>query len=579
MSRLFLIGRLAVRDLRVRRGEAIMMLIVLTAATATLSLGLLLSGVTSSPFQRTMAETAGPDVVAMTGNPGAPAALTSLAHAPGVTAAGGPYPMLNPVLTVGGRTIGQGFVAVGRAVAPAPIDQPKVIDGSWVRPGGVVVEPTYAAEAGLAVGDRIALDGRPFRVVGLAVGVDWPSVNAPGMMWLTEADARALNSHADPATYVLELRLKNPAAANAFANRYGSAGSGGAFSWQQIENHDARQLQFEQTALATGAWLLGLLAIASIAVLVGARMTEQRRRVGLLKAVGAKPAAIAAILLAEHLVVAVAAALAGLAAGWLAAPLLTSPADGLIGAPGAPRLTAATAGLVLGTAVLVALLATLGPAIRAARVSTVYALAGAARAPYRSGAFIRLSRRLPAPLLLGLRLAVRRPRRTILAAGTVAVTVATMVGSLQILLRRHTHRVPGGLVNPVNTAVDHILLIIAAMLIVLAAVNAVFVAAATVRDSRRPLAVARSLGSSPEQISAGVAASQLAAAVPGALLGVPFGIGLIAAFSHGGTSIVPPAWGLLGVVLVALAGIAALTAGPARATARQPVTEILHEEL
>jgi putative ABC transport system permease protein len=559
--------------------------VLMTAATATLSLGLSLSGVAASPYQQTRADTAGPDIVATSNSlPGGrvPAALTDLARAPGVTAAGGPYPLLNPVMKIGRRTVDQGFAAVGRTVPAAAIDQPRLTAGSWVRPGGVVVEPTYAAEAGVGLGTRITLDGHPFRVVGLAVTAAWPSVNAPGLMWLTEADARSLENAADPPSYLLELRVKNPAQAAALAARYTSTGPGStsvfAQPWQQIASQDARQLQIEEAVLVAGAWLLGMLAIASVAVLVGARMTEQGRRVGLLKAVGARPRTVAAIMLAEQLVVAVAAALAGLVIGWLAAPLLTSPADGLLGAPGAPRLTAATAGLVIAMAVLVALLATLGPAVRAARTSTVAALDDRARTPHRSRTFIRLSRRLPVPLLLGLRLAGRRPRRMILGAASVAVTVGAMIGAVNMLQRAGTHRVPGGLINPVDTAADHILLIITAMLIVLAAVNAVFVAAATVRDSRRPMAVARSLGASPEQVSAGVSASQLAGALPGALLGVPFGIALIAAFSHGGSPVVPSAWGLLGVVLLALAGIAALTAGPARAGARQPAAQILREE-
>ena len=45
------------------------------------------------------------------------------------------------------------------------------------------------------------------------------------------------------------------------------------------------------------------------------------------------------MLLAENLVLALLAAAAGLAVGWLAAPLITSPGAGLVGTPGAPSLT------------------------------------------------------------------------------------------------------------------------------------------------------------------------------------------------------------------------------------------------
>jgi putative ABC transport system permease protein len=99
-----------------------------------------------------------------------------------------------------------------------------------------------------------------------------------------------------------------------------------------------------------------------------------------------------------------------------------------------------------------------------------------------------------------------------------------------------------------------------------------------VADARRPLAVARSMGASQDQVTAAVSAAQVASALPGALLGVPFGIALIAASSRGESSIIPSAWGLLCVVLLAVVGIAALTAGPARAAARQPVAEVLAQE-
>jgi len=581
MTRLLIIGRLAWRDLRLRRAEAALMLIVVTAATATLTLGLVLTGVTASPYQHTRAVTHGPDVVAGTAGAardgGPPAALTVLEHAPGVTGFSGPYPVVGPVLRTAGRMIPTGFNAEGRSMAPAAIDQPKVTRGTWVRPGGIVVEPTYAAEAHLAVGDRVTLDGRPFRIAGLAVTAAEPSVNAPGQIWLTEADARSLISRSDPVYYELNLKLADPARATAFAD---ARSTGGVYlqSWQQIASHDARQLQIEQAALGVGSSLLGLLAIASLAVLAGGRVAEQSRRVGLLKAVGSPPRLVAGVLLAEHLTIAVAGAAAGLAAGWLAAPLLSGPADGLVGAPGAPSLTFATAGIVTLAALAVALLATLGPALRASRTSTVAALANAARAPRRSRLLIALSRRLPTPLLLGLRLAGRRPRRLVFSALSVAIVVATMTGVLNMLAQGRVRRVPGGLVNPVHTAVSQVLLVITVVLILLAAVNAAFVALTTVRDSRRPIAVARSLGASPDQIRAGVTASQLTAAVPGAVLGLPAGIALIAASTRNGSSVVPSVWGLLAVVLLALAGLTAISAGPARAAARQPVAEILQAE-
>ena len=200
-----------------------------------------------------------------------------------------------------------------------------------------------------------------------------------------------------------------------------------------------------------GAWLAGLLALATVAVLAGGRMAERTRRVGLLKAVGGTLGLVAGALLAENLVLALAAAAAGLATGWLAAPLITSPGAALVGAPGAPSLTLPTAGQVVAVALVVALAATLVPAVRAARTSTVSALANAARPPRRRAGLIAVSARLPVPLLLGLRLVARRPRRALLSAASIAVTATGIVAVLAFHATAGQQKFGGssGLGNPV----------------------------------------------------------------------------------------------------------------------------------
>ncbi len=180
----------------------------------------------------------------------------------------------------------------------------------------------------------------------------------------------------------------------------------------------------------TGSVLLDLLAIVSVVVLVGARMAEQTRRVGLIKAVGGTPELVALMLLFEHVLVALCGAAVGLLIGWLAAPLINGPGAGLLGAPSVPPLTGSTVGIVVALALAVAMAATFVPAVRAARQSTVAALGGAARAPRRRAAVVRLSAHFPVSLLVGVRLVVRRPRRLVLSVLSVAVTMSGLVAVL-----------------------------------------------------------------------------------------------------------------------------------------------------
>ena len=603
MGRLTLITRLALRDLRRRPAETVLLLLVLAAATTTLTLGLALYGVTRQPYEQTLAATDGPDIVASFLNLGLPkditaatgvAALRDLARQPGVAASTGPLPFAWPVVRING--LRDGVLAIGRSQAPSAVDRPELTQGSWVRPGGVVIERSFAGALNARVGEHLTLNGRRFTVAGIAVS----AANSPypraafatsggpyaapdfGTMWLTTANAESLATPGLPLSYLTYLKLREPAAADAFEMRY----SGGRYSvlglssWQDIAQADNNLVLVEQRELVFGSWLLGLLAVASVAVLVGGRMADRTRQVGLLKAVGGTPKLVTAVLMTENLALALAAAGVGLATGRLAAPLLANPGAGLLGTGGSPSLSLGSAGLVVVMALAVAVLATFGPALRAARTSTVAALADAAGAPRRVGWLIALSRRLPVPLLLGLRMAARRPRRLVLTAASVTITVSAVVAMMCV----YGHFRAGGsgfsvLPDPRDERLDQVLLVLIVVLTMLAAVNAVFVTSAIALDTRRSAALLRAIGANSRQVAAGLSAALLLPGSIGAILGIPVGIALVAALSHGGGSLdIPSAWQLAAAVAVTVLVLAGLTAGPARAGARRSPAPILQSE-
>ena len=602
MGKLLLVWRLTTKDLRHRPGEAVLLLLAIATAATALTLGMALHGATNNPYAATRAATNGPDVVVteIPGGPGNPgpvnaAALTRLDHAPGVVAHSGPYPVTWALLRARGLTAGAEID--GRSSAPSSVDQPKLTSGSWVRPGGAVVEGGFARALGLAIGDRITLGRVSFRVVGIAVTAAIPNYPGvcflgcempgslgnynPGLIWLTQTDAeRVAALSAEPVAYFADLKLSDPAQANNFANAYDANTSPRApflLSWQSIRNEDATTISNDQLVLITGSWLLGLLALASVAVLVGGRMAGQTRRVGLVKAVGGTPGLVATVFLFEHVLLALCAAGAGLLAGWLTAPLLTGPGAGLVGAPGPPPLGTSAIGLVTAMALGVAVIATFVPAIRAARISTVSALGDAVRTPRRRAWVVAFSARLPVPLLLGLRLAARRPRRLVLSALSVAITASGIVAVLAV---HATDASPGFLApnNPQNLQLDQVTSVISAMLIILAVVNAILIAWAMALDARHSSALARALGATPRQVGTALSVAQIFPALAGALLGIPGGIGLYDAAKHGGSTAVPPVSWLGAMVLGTVLVVAVLTVIPARIGARRPVAEILQAE-
>jgi ABC-type lipoprotein release transport system permease subunit len=609
VGRILLVVRLALRDLRRRRTEAALLLIAILAATTTLTLGLVLRDAASDPYESTRAATKGPDVVAGTGPFADLADLKKLATASDVTEHSGPYPVIAGKLETSGRT--SDVQVEGRDTATATVDQPDVTQGNWVSDGGVVLEAAFANSLDVHVGDSVTLGGKSFEIAGLAVTAAMPPypggtcivtvdcnhgavpkvqdlsqgfVHNPGLVWLTQADVRSLSPPQDSISYVMNLKLADPDEAEAFVAANTGDHSGPMMymqTWKSILADATELAKDSQILLLIGAWLLGLLAVASLSVLVGGRMADQTRRVGLLKAVGGTPGLVAAVLLAEYLLVAVVAAAAGLAIGALTAPLLTESSAGLVGSAGTPSLTWSTVALVTAVALGVAVAATAVPAIRGARTSTVSALADAARPPNRTGWLIALSARLPVPLLLALRVAARRPRRVVLGVVSIAVTVSGIYVLLVLNAFLGDLTGTGAHTEAQVTVLRHVLLVWTVILLSLAAVNAIVITWATVIDNRHASALARALGATPQELTIALATAQVLPALLGAVLGAfPGGYLLFAAIITitGGDSdkaTLPVPWQLTTLILAAVLAVAALTAVPAHLGGRRPVTETL----
>ena len=121
MGKIRLVLRLAARDLWRHPAEAVLTLLAISAATTILTLGLVLHGVTSQPYQQTRAATHGPDVVSYFTGYGGPgqrtvtgkrfqsavqAQASKLLRAPGVTGHSGPYPLVGALVRAHGRVAG-----------------------------------------------------------------------------------------------------------------------------------------------------------------------------------------------------------------------------------------------------------------------------------------------------------------------------------------------------------------------------------------------------------------------------------------------------------------------------------------
>jgi putative ABC transport system permease protein len=188
------------------------------------------------------------------------------------------------------------------------------------------------------------------------------------------------------------------------------------------------------------------------------------------------------------------------------------------------------------------------------------------------------------PLLLGLRLAARQTRRTVLTtasliiAVTMVVTALTVQRDLEVTSQGHAAAVGFFTTSETAQSANHVLLVLSVILVILAAVSAVFTAWATVIDARIATALTRALGATPRQISGGLTTAQLVPGLVAACVGTPAGLLLYQLAGGHLREAQPPVLWLLAVIPATLIAVAAVTAIPAWVGARRPVAEALRTE-
>ncbi|GAA2338778.1 FtsX-like permease family protein [Streptomyces cuspidosporus] len=589
VGRLLLICRLVLRDLRRHPGQVVMFVVAVTAATTALALGLATTSAVDTAYAKTREATAGPDVTATTTDPDPSGLAERLTQAPGVVAHAGPYFAFDTTIRAHGRTAHS--AVEGRDRAPSAVDQPLVTSGTWVRPGGAVVERGFAQAIGVRVGERVTIGGRSVPVVGIAISAatsvyPWgdpaqgpgPS-DFGGMVWLTTADARAAAGDT-PGVHLIQLKLADPAASGRFTDSVSTTDvTGDAWvnylTWQDILRTDANMIRFTRPTLVIGGWLLAVAAMVTLAALAAVRATRDNRRAGLLKAIGAGPGTVAAVLLAQYLLLTVLATALGLAAGTLTAPELADPSAGLLNTVSPPSSGTVTAALFL--AVVVTLTSTLGPALRTVRAGTVHALANPAHLLTHHPRLNAVTAYLPTSLLLGARLVARRPGRAVLASAGAAAT--TLMVTAVLTFHAELDAAPAyKRFGPIEVRTDQtgqVLLAVTLALVALSTLNTVLLGWSTAVQARRTLTISRTLGATPGQVVTALCAAQLLAAVPGVAAGIPAGVGLYWLF---GTQVTPPGSWLLTAALVILLAVGALTALPAWAHTRSSAGRVLDAE-
>ncbi|HYM84612.1 MAG TPA: ABC transporter permease, partial [Candidatus Dormibacteraeota bacterium] len=434
------------------------------------------------PFDHAFAAANGAQLIVGFDPSTTPSALQATRQAAGVVDAAGPWPtgMLgfaaDPAdVKKGGSPAYLPFPVSGRSDPGTSVDRMTLSSGRWwQRSGEIVLSQRRAAQFGVSVGDSITaqqlpapeklkpgagngtgrgggttsigaippagpdapLATRTFTVVGIAGSVSTPDVFG----WLAPADIAAL-SPAAPLEEQMLYRVSPSATPADLATALSSIGHGlppGVVSSSQtylaLQDSGNREAAIFVPILLAFALFALLAAAFIIANVVSGIVLASYGAIGVMKSIGFQPSQIVAILLGEILVPAAVGAGAGVAAGTVASQPILDQMALSFGLPSAFTLSGPVVVAVLAAAFAVAILAALGPAVSAGRLSAVTAMARGS-APSGSHGLRGGALRLPlgAPIRLGVATSVAHRLRAAMTFGALVVGVAAVVFSLGLL--------------------------------------------------------------------------------------------------------------------------------------------------
>ena len=433
----------ALADLRSHRLQTALILLILTAATATLALAATIQRSMNNPWERTFAESNGAHLSFFSDT--AEVDLTSISRLEGVSATAGPFPVVWEHSLVKDHEK-YSLLLYGMPSELPAVGRPLVTEGRWLAAEGedeIVLDRSFARHLSLKVGDRVDILSRQGKVtlsvVGLAVNSGWglyPNFN-PALVYVLQSTLARLETDADKWGSALWVRLFDPEASQEFQERAYALFPEGAIE-ESLDWHDIREwtnFTIKIMVLFLGVFsVFALFAVGFIvANAIGGVVLSQYREIGLLKAVGFTPGQVTLLFLIERLGLGLVAGVAGLFLGTAIAPLFLRPTAELLNAPAMPVYDPALyLAVLVGVEVIVALF-TIWPAWRGGRIGTVQAITvGFARVRSKSSRLARLATRLRLPpvVALGVKDAFARPLRALLTIAGLALTVLTVTFSL-----------------------------------------------------------------------------------------------------------------------------------------------------
>jgi putative ABC transport system permease protein len=450
-----------IADMRHRRLQSAVIAVVLCLASGAATLALSILVMAHGPFDAAFARANGAHLVIDYDGSIPADRLRATGDAPVVTASAGPWPVSSGAVghPLGGRVNGGSFS--GRPQPDPSIDAIEIQAGRWWQsPGEAVLDQDTAHLLGLGIGDTVELfpepqidlggkgaggpvelGGKPpedptpghrLTIVGIAASVSTPDV----AVWTDPADivastpgstpAQEMLYRVDPAASAADLT----AAALEITRSLPPTAVTGTQTYLEVKS-DVDQLADLYVPVLLAFSVFALLAAAfSIANAVSGIVLSSYRDIGVMKAVGYTPGQVTTTLVGQIVVPAVIGAVIGIALGMVASQPVVEQTAQSFGLPAEFVASWPVIVAVLGIALATAFVASVGPAIRAGRLSAVGAMThGTAPAMHADGGRLRrlgLGLPFPLPARLGVAAGLAHPLRAGMTLGALVVGVAAV---------------------------------------------------------------------------------------------------------------------------------------------------------
>jgi len=416
-----------------RRLQAVIIGLVVLAATATSTVALGLLADAHGPFDRAFAEQHGADVTAVVSTSSAsPAQLAATTRLPGVTAAAGPFAevtvtALETVPGVAGSSQVPLRIA-GRSSPGGPVDALTLDHGHWPdRAGQIVMD----RGTGVFAGATLTVGSQRLTVVGVA-----DSVTGTADGWVLPSQLAALAGRPGPGSAQMLYRFggagrPGPIASDVAVLRAALPRGSllNAVSYLAVrQSEESNIAPWVPFIIAFGVIAL-VISVLIVVNVVGGAVLAGTTRIGVLKSIGFTPAQVVASYVLLAAIPALAGCVVGAACGnLLAIPVLRVNASVYqVGRLGVPFWIDVAVPL---TALALTMAGAAAPALRAGRLSAVQAIA-TGRAPrpahgYRAHRALARLRSAPRAVTLGLAAPFGRPARALVTAAAVLFGAAAV---------------------------------------------------------------------------------------------------------------------------------------------------------